>query len=249
VGDGSRGRVSRRPPISRDTSVARTHMYTYDANVWAVSLIQGPFSAAPRQTLTLRFATFASLHAWQRASTQRTKSKAPLRSWRTLTHSISHSQARSPLLRAAATSLHRAPCRAPTGRRSSGFFVLGARGASLPLGALGIGGATVPGRNPVLLPPLFGPLPPHAAAALRCGLADGGALGFSERGAGNVGLSLSPAAAQAQGCVRRRPTALPRNSCHTECSGAVCAPTHVPPPSAACDSPPGGRSGSNPRRG
>ena len=48
--------VSRRPPISLDKIVARTHMHTYAAKVWALSIVQGPFSVAPCQTLTSRFA-------------------------------------------------------------------------------------------------------------------------------------------------------------------------------------------------
>jgi hypothetical protein len=54
--------VSPRPPISLYTIVARTHTYTHAANVWALSIVQGPFSVARAQTLTFRFATFASLH-------------------------------------------------------------------------------------------------------------------------------------------------------------------------------------------
>jgi hypothetical protein len=42
--------VSRRPPIPLDTIVARTHMYTYDAEVRDLSIVQGPFSAAPCRT-------------------------------------------------------------------------------------------------------------------------------------------------------------------------------------------------------
>ena len=38
--------VSRRPPISLDTIVARTEGCTYDANVCDLSLVQGPFSLA-----------------------------------------------------------------------------------------------------------------------------------------------------------------------------------------------------------
>jgi hypothetical protein len=53
----SRGR-SRRSPISLDTIVALTRMYTYDARVWDSSLVQGPFSVAPCRTFALRFATF-----------------------------------------------------------------------------------------------------------------------------------------------------------------------------------------------
>jgi hypothetical protein len=55
--------VSRRPPIFLSTMVPRTHMYTYAANVWDLSIVQGPFSVAPCQTQTLRFATFASRYA------------------------------------------------------------------------------------------------------------------------------------------------------------------------------------------
>jgi hypothetical protein len=44
--------VSRRPPISLNRIVARTHMYTNDANVWDLSLVQGPFSVArPNPTI------------------------------------------------------------------------------------------------------------------------------------------------------------------------------------------------------
>jgi hypothetical protein len=53
--------VSRRPPISLDTIVARAEGYTYNAKVWDLSIVQGPFSVAPCQTLTSRFAPFASL--------------------------------------------------------------------------------------------------------------------------------------------------------------------------------------------
>jgi hypothetical protein len=52
--------VSRRPPISLCTMVPRTGGYTYDVGVWDLSIIQGPFSVAPCQILTLRFATFSS---------------------------------------------------------------------------------------------------------------------------------------------------------------------------------------------
>jgi hypothetical protein len=43
--------VSRRPPISLDTIVTRTEGNTYDVTVWDLSLVQGPFSVAPCQTL------------------------------------------------------------------------------------------------------------------------------------------------------------------------------------------------------
>jgi hypothetical protein len=39
--------------------VARTHMYTYDAQVWDLSIVQGPFSVAPCQTLTRYDSQFA----------------------------------------------------------------------------------------------------------------------------------------------------------------------------------------------
>jgi hypothetical protein len=39
--------VSRRPPISLYTSVARTHMHTCAANVWDFSIVQGPFLCRP----------------------------------------------------------------------------------------------------------------------------------------------------------------------------------------------------------
>jgi hypothetical protein len=53
--------VSRRPPISLSRVVARAEGYTCDANVWDLSLVQRPFSVGPRQTLLVRFATFAAL--------------------------------------------------------------------------------------------------------------------------------------------------------------------------------------------
>jgi hypothetical protein len=39
--------VSRRPPIPLDTVVALTEGYTYDVEVWDLSIVQGPFSVAP----------------------------------------------------------------------------------------------------------------------------------------------------------------------------------------------------------
>jgi hypothetical protein len=48
--------VSRRPPISLDTIVPRTGGYTYAVGVWDLSIVQGPFSVAPCQTLESRFA-------------------------------------------------------------------------------------------------------------------------------------------------------------------------------------------------
>ena len=51
----------RRPPISLYTMVPRTEGYAYDVLVWGLSIVQGPFSVAPCQTLALRFASFSSL--------------------------------------------------------------------------------------------------------------------------------------------------------------------------------------------
>jgi hypothetical protein len=45
--------VSRRPPISLSRIVARTHMYTYAASVWALSIVQGPFPI-PNPNVTIR---------------------------------------------------------------------------------------------------------------------------------------------------------------------------------------------------
>jgi hypothetical protein len=56
--------VSRRPPISLDKIEARTEGYTYGAKkVWDLSR-RSRTPVAPRQPLTLRFATFASV--WRR---------------------------------------------------------------------------------------------------------------------------------------------------------------------------------------
>jgi hypothetical protein len=49
--------ASRRPPISLDTIVARTRMYTYAAKYCDLSIVQGPC-----QTFALRFAFFSTLH-------------------------------------------------------------------------------------------------------------------------------------------------------------------------------------------
>ena len=40
------------PPNSSNMIVARTEGYTYTSKVWAVCIIQAPFSAAPCQTLS-----------------------------------------------------------------------------------------------------------------------------------------------------------------------------------------------------
>jgi hypothetical protein len=45
------GAVTPRPPISFDTMVPRTEGYARDVGVWDLSIVQGPFSVAPCQTL------------------------------------------------------------------------------------------------------------------------------------------------------------------------------------------------------
>jgi hypothetical protein len=52
--------VSRRTPIPRYTMVPRTHVYTYNAEVWDLSIVQGPFSVGSCQPSVSRFA-FSSL--------------------------------------------------------------------------------------------------------------------------------------------------------------------------------------------
>ena len=59
---GAHAAVSRRPPISLPRIVARTEGYTYAAKVWALCLVQAPFSVAPCQTLIVRFAIFSPLY-------------------------------------------------------------------------------------------------------------------------------------------------------------------------------------------
>jgi hypothetical protein len=59
--------VSRRPPISLSRSVARTHMYTYDADIWDLSLVQAIF-CRPVPNLSITYATFASLYAAARTA-------------------------------------------------------------------------------------------------------------------------------------------------------------------------------------
>ena len=62
VGDRSHEAVSRRPPISLYTIIARAHMYTYAAKVWDLFVVQGPFSAPlPNPDVNVRFALFTSL--------------------------------------------------------------------------------------------------------------------------------------------------------------------------------------------
>jgi hypothetical protein len=52
VGDFATRPSRRFPPISLYTIAARTHMNTYAAKVWDSSILQGPFSVAPCQTLS-----------------------------------------------------------------------------------------------------------------------------------------------------------------------------------------------------
>jgi hypothetical protein len=53
--------VSRRPPISLYTIIARTHMYTYAARVWDLSIVPRAIFCRPVPTPTLRFATCSSV--------------------------------------------------------------------------------------------------------------------------------------------------------------------------------------------
>jgi hypothetical protein len=62
-GENAQTAVSPRPPISLSRIVARAEGYTYAAKLWALCLVQGPFSVAPCQTLTYRFAFCAPLSA------------------------------------------------------------------------------------------------------------------------------------------------------------------------------------------
>jgi hypothetical protein len=55
------GSISTLVPIPLTGIVVHTEGYTHAAKVWDLSIVQGPFSVAPCQTLTLRFAPFASL--------------------------------------------------------------------------------------------------------------------------------------------------------------------------------------------
>jgi hypothetical protein len=50
--------------VSLYTVVARTHMYTNDAEVWDLSIVRGPFSVTTCPTISLRFATFSSRAGW-----------------------------------------------------------------------------------------------------------------------------------------------------------------------------------------
>jgi hypothetical protein len=65
VGDRSRGRFATPAEFPRQGR-SPYEDYTYTARVWDLSIVQGPFSVAPCQTLELRFATLfiAVPHAW-----------------------------------------------------------------------------------------------------------------------------------------------------------------------------------------
>jgi hypothetical protein len=62
----SRKPVSPRPPTPLSRIVARTEGYTNDANVWDLSIVQGPFSVAPRQTSADVIRNFSPLHVPER---------------------------------------------------------------------------------------------------------------------------------------------------------------------------------------
>jgi hypothetical protein len=88
--------IQRCTPISLDRTVARTEGYTYAARVWDLSVVHGPFSVAPRQTLTRRFATVASLYG--RANTflrLETSWASSYRSWNTAWRTAIHARTRS----------------------------------------------------------------------------------------------------------------------------------------------------------
>jgi hypothetical protein len=59
VGGRSRGRYATPAEFTLHDG---TGGYTYDDGVWDLSIVQGPFSVAPCQTLKSRFATFSSRH-------------------------------------------------------------------------------------------------------------------------------------------------------------------------------------------
>jgi hypothetical protein len=81
--------------------VPRTEGYTY--GVWDLSLVQGPFSVAPCQTLALRFATFASLYAALLGSVSHSLSLSL-----SLSHSFSLSLTQVPLVAGLADTLRAA---------------------------------------------------------------------------------------------------------------------------------------------
>jgi hypothetical protein len=62
--------VTRRPPIHLYTMVPRTGSYAYGVGVLDSSIVQGPVSVAPCQTLESRFATFASLYHSRRSTSR-----------------------------------------------------------------------------------------------------------------------------------------------------------------------------------
>jgi hypothetical protein len=53
--------VTPRPPISLNTMVSGTGSYAYDVGVWELSIIQGAFSVAPRQTVRVPCVTIRNL--------------------------------------------------------------------------------------------------------------------------------------------------------------------------------------------
>ena len=59
MGDRSRGRFATPADFPRHDGT-RTEGYAYAAKVWELSIVQGPLSVAPCQTLALRFATVSS---------------------------------------------------------------------------------------------------------------------------------------------------------------------------------------------
>jgi hypothetical protein len=62
VGDRSRGRYATPAGFPRHECSSYRGLYTHPPKVRDLSIVQGPFSVDPCQTLMLRFATFASLY-------------------------------------------------------------------------------------------------------------------------------------------------------------------------------------------
>jgi hypothetical protein len=63
--------VTRRPPSSLYTVVPRTGSYAHDVGIWDLSIIQGPFSVAPCQTLAYDSQLVSSLQVMVEAEASR----------------------------------------------------------------------------------------------------------------------------------------------------------------------------------
>ena len=69
VGDRPHGRFATHAGFLLQDGSPYREGYTYAAEVWALSMVQGTFSVTPCPTLMLRFATFASLRVADYPST------------------------------------------------------------------------------------------------------------------------------------------------------------------------------------